>query len=683
MTWRIGIDTGGTFTDLVAINTEDGRLFFHKVHSTPHDPGEALAEGVLELGRRHDFKPTAVRQLIHGTTVATNAVLERKGARTAFVTTRGFRDVLVIQRQNRPRLYDLRSRRPAPVVPRALIFEVTERLLADGSVDTPLARDELVELARRLRAEQVESVGIGFLHGYLNPAHELAARAVLAPLLPGVRLCLAHEVVRSQGEYERFSTCAINSYVQPKMQGYLDRLRRRLEESGLPSQPAIMKSNGGMTSAAVAGQRSVETLLSGPSGGVVAGLRLAGETGRRHLITADVGGTSFDVSLINNGQPSYASRSEIGGLALNVPMVDIHTVGAGGGSIAWIDAGGALRVGPQSAGAMPGPVCYGRGGREPTVTDANLVLGRIAAQSSLAGGMTLDLPAARTAVGGLAGRLGLGLEECAEGIISVVNARMTAAIRKLTVERGLDPAAFALCIFGGAGPLHGAELAEELQMPEVVVPVLPGVFSALGLLLSEMREEQLQTWLQPLASSNPADLAARFAALEAEAADRLGVKAGEARRHRLRRRVLLRFQGQSHTLPIDLPEGPIRTEQLARDFDAAHERLYGYTFAGDALEIVTLWAIVTLDDRPAVPPPYRANGGPVLLGERTVHLEGRDQVVPVYQRFALAPGATLAGPAIVEQPDTTTLLLPGQSGNVDAHGNLILRARPARSPSSP
>lgn len=668
---HIGIDTGGTFTDLVSINT-DGQLHCRKVHSTPHDPGEALSTGVLDLCARNQIDQASLALLIHGTTVATNAVLERKGARTAFITTAGFRDVLIIARQNRPRLYDLRGRRPQPVVPRDLIFEVPERIHHDGSIATPLDHAALTALAEQLKAAQIESIAIGFLNSYVNPEHELAARSVLQPLLPEIRFCLSHEVIRCQGEYERFSTCAINSYVQPKMQGYLDLLMKRLKDNNLPERLFIMKSNGGMTTARVAGERSVETLLSGPAGGVVAGLQLAESSQRPNLITADVGGTSFDVSLIHAGRPTYANTSEINGLAINVPMVDIHTVGAGGGSIGWIDNGGALRVGPQSAGAAPGPVCYGRGGTEPTVTDANLVLGRIAAQSSLAGGMELDLEAARRAMHDrLAGPLGLGIEETAEGIIRIVNARMTAAIRKLTVERGHDPSQFSLCIFGGAGPLHGAELAEEMGMRDVLIPVFPGVFSAVGLLMSKMREEQIRTWLKLLAESTPAELIANFTELETEAIARLG---GEARPV-ISRRLQLRYQGQSHTIPVDLPNDEFQPDQIANLFHEAHHRLYGYRFEDEPIEIVNLWTVVTLPQQVRAMPPYVAESTPALLGARDTFVEGKIVSTPVYNRFSLTPGQTLTGPAIIEQPDTTTLVLPRQEASVDEQGNLILRSR--------
>lgn len=677
MSWRIGIDTGGTFTDIVGINAADGRLFFHKVHSSPRDPGEPLCRGVLELCRRHELDPRAVSQLIHGSTVATNAVLERKGARTAFITTAGFRDVLIIQRQNRPRLYDLRGRRPSPVVPRSLTFEIEERILSDGGVAVPLSESAAAGLAERLRSEGIESVAIGLLNSYVNPAHELALREILLRHLPEARVCLSHEVVRTQGEYERFSTCAINGYVQPKMQGYLDRLCVRLRDDRVAAPVFIMKSNGGMTTAAVAGARSVETLLSGPAGGVVAGLRLAASMRRPNLITADVGGTSFDVSVIHGSAPSYSSRSEIDGLAINVPMVDIHTVGAGGGSIGWLDSGGALRVGPRSAGAVPGPVCYGTGGSEPTVTDANLVLGRIAAKSSLAGGMDLDLEAARESIRTrLAEPLGLGLEETAEGIVQIVNARMTAAIRKLTVERGFDPAAFSLCVFGGAGPLHGAELAEEMGIREVVVPMLPGVFSALGLLLSDMREEQIQAWIQPLDTSDVLEIGARFSDLEAEAIGRLGVSAGEGRHHTIRR-MQLRYLGQGHTLSVDLPAGSIRHETVRALFHETHQRFFGYALEGDPIEIVSLWAVVTLGIGSAALPPYSPLGGRAGTGNRSVTFRGRSVDTPVYQRFLLAPGTVISGPAILEQPDTTTLLPPDWGAEVDTLGNLILTRRQA------
>ena len=680
MNWRIGIDTGGTFTDLVAINSEDGRLFYHKVHSTPGDPGEALSTGILKLCSLHGIDPGEISLLIHGSTVATNAVLERKGARTAFITTAGFRDVLIIQRQNRPRLYDMRGRRPVPIVPRSLIFEAEERILNSGAIEKPLSADGFGSIIARLKAEQIESVAVGFLNSYVNPEHELQARAIIERQLPPINVCLSHEVIRSQGEYERFSTCTINSYVQPKMQVYLNGLKDRLAKNGLQTGLFIMKSNGGMTSAQVAGERSVETLLSGPSGGVLAGMRLAADCRRKNLITADVGGTSFDVSVIHGGNLSYASRSEIDGLALNVPMIDIHTVGAGGGSIGWIDAGGALRVGPQSAGAVPGPVCYGRGGLEPTVTDANLVLGRIAAKSSLAGGMDLDLEAARHAIKTrLAIPLKLGVEETAEGIIRVVNARMTTAIRKLTVERGHDPETFSLCIFGGAGPLHGAELAEEMGVGEVIVPVMPGVFSAFGLLISEMREEQIQTWLRPLAATDLKRLADRFANLEREAAARLGIVPGDKKRHRVVRRLQLRFQGQSHAIAVDLPAGPIRKDAVSALFQNAHKRLYGYAFNDEPVEIVNLWTVVILDLKKTVTPPYRHSATVAQTGRRPVYLEGKLVETPVYDRFALAIKTVLKGPAIIEQPDTTTLILRHQQAEVDAQGNLILKSRKPKS----
>ncbi|NIP84140.1 MAG: hydantoinase/oxoprolinase family protein, partial [Planctomycetales bacterium] len=481
MSLRISADTGGTFTDLVLFDQQEGRLQWRKTASTPADPSRALVSGIDGLAAQ---RKGGVALLVHGTTVATNAVLQRRGAAVALVTTRGFRDVLQIQRQDRPRLYDLRARRAEPLVPRRLRFELEERILYDGRVRTPLDPAELDQLVQRLRDAQVEAVAVGLLHSYANPAHELQVGQVLAQQLPGVTVCLSHEVVGEHGEYERFSTCAMNAFLQPGMQTYLGRLETALQDQQVEAPLFVMKSNGGVMAGAVAGRQAVHTLLSGPAGGVVAGMAIARGHDHPHLITADMGGTSFDVAVLPGGHAAFARDNEIAGLAVGVPMLDIHTVGAGGGSIAWIDAGGSLRVGPQSAGALPGPASYGRGGTLPTVTDANLVLGRLSTDAPLGGEITLDLDAAQAAIHDhLAGPLGLDLIAAAEGVIRVVNATMTRAIGRLSVERGLDPRQFVLCPFGGAGPLHGAELAKEMGIGQTLVPLAPGVTSALGLLM--------------------------------------------------------------------------------------------------------------------------------------------------------------------------------------------------------
>ena len=513
---RIGIDTGGTFTDLVAFAPGGGRLAFHKVVSTPDDPARGIIRGIREIADRVGARAEEIELLVHGTTVATNAVLQRRGARVALITTAGFRDVLQIQRQDRPRLYDLRGRRAEPLVPRALRYEVRERMRFDGSVQTPLDHAQLDGLIDALRRERVDAVAVGLLHSYANPAHELAVGRALAAGLPGAEVCLSHELAGEQGEYERFSTCAMNAFVQPVIARYLGRLEQSLAAHGAAAPLFIMKSSGGVMSAQAAARRAVETVLSGPAGGLVAGAAAArADADYRNLITADMGGTSFDVGVVQDGAAGFARDTEMGGLAISVPLLDIHSIGAGGGSIGWIDAGGALRVGPHSAGARPGPACYGQGGAEPTVTDANLVLGRLGAASLLGGGMAIDQEAARRALHDrLAAPLGITVEAAAEGMIRVVNAAMTAAIRKLTVERGHDPRAFALCPFGGAGPLHGAELAAELGIARTIVPPAPGVNSALGLLMTNLREDRIATFVRRLDRTAAPELERLFAELE-------------------------------------------------------------------------------------------------------------------------------------------------------------------------
>ena len=674
---RVGIDTGGTFTDLVAFDPAGGRLAFHKVGTTPDDPARGIIQGIREIIERIGARAEEVELLIHGTTAATNAVLQRAGARVALITTAGFRDVLQIQRQDRPRLYDLRSRRARPLVPRALRFELRERMRFDGSVRTAVDRAQLDRLIETLRRERVEAVAVGLLHSYANPAHEREVGRALAERLPEVAVCLSHELVGEHGEYERFSTCAMNAFVQPVIQRYLGRLEQGLTEHGIGAPLFIMKSNGGVMSARAAGRRAVETVMSGPAGGLVAGAALARTErghGLRNLITADMGGTSFDVGVVQDGAVAFARDAEMGGLAISVPLLDIHSVGAGGGSIGWIDTGGALRVGPRSAGARPGPACYGLGGAEPTVTDANLVLGRLGAASLLGGRMTVDAEAARRAIHDrLAGPLRITVEAAAEGMIRVVNAAMTAAIRKLTVERGHDPRAFALCPFGGAGPLHGAELAAELGIGRTVVPLAPGVNSAIGLLMTNLREDRIVTFVRRLDRTTAAELEAVFSGLEAAARARLGRSANGAGGLRLTRSLGQRYLGQRYELPVAVRPGSLDLEQVAEGFHAAHERTYGYARTEHPVEVSSVWVATEVDLQPLrLPPAQQAAGGPEPATARPVYFAGRHYRTPIFRRAALAAGAALTGPAIIEQLDATTALWPGQRLEVDRHGQLLL-----------
>jgi N-methylhydantoinase A len=671
MSHRIGIDTGGTFTDLVAFDTQSGKLSFYKLSSTPDDPARAIVEGLQQFCADQQVAPAAIELLVHGTTVATNAVLERRGAKVALITTAGFRDVLHIQRQDRPRMYDLRSRRSPPLVPRRLRLELDERMRFDGKVTRPVNHDQLQRLVELMAVERVEAVAVGFLHSYVNPAHELEVGAALAEALPEVTVCLSHEIVGEQGEYERFSTCVMNAFVQPTVARYLERLEQRLSGSGVNAPLLIMKSNGGVMTASVAAHHCVETVLSGPAGGVVTGAAIAAGNDNSSLITADMGGTSFDVAVIHGQKSLLARTSEIGGLALNVPMLDIHTIGAGGGSIAWIDSGGALRVGPASAGAAPGPACYGRGGTEPTVSDANLVLGRLSSKSLLAGSMSLDPEAAQRAIHNrIAAPLRLSLETAAEGIVRVVNAAMTAAIRRLTVERGHDPRQFALCPFGGAGPLHGAELAAELGVRQTIIPIAPGVASAMGLLMSNLREDRVKSYIRLLTKDCLPQLEQMFSELTQHANQRLASVSGGDRA--VRRALGLRYHGQRYDLVVPLPDSHLDCRQIESDFHGAHQQAYGYRREDEPVEICRLEVSVEVELQPVMLPLSKpATAAPPTDARRAV-FAGRAYDTPVFRRDTLGAGTMLRGPAIIEQLDATTVVWPGQELRVDQYGQLQL-----------
>ena len=668
MSVRIAIDTGGTFTDLVLSDPDTGRLVFHKVPSTPADPSRALVDGVRELAARAGVASAEILFLIHGTTVATNTILQRRGARTAFITTEGFRDVLHIQRQDRPHLYNMRIRRTPALVPRFLRYELPERILHDGSEALPVDRDRLDELIGALREAGIEAVGVGFLHSHVDPGHERSVGEVLRQALPNITVCLSSEMSREEGEYERFSTCAMNAYVQPVMTNYLKRVNDALSGSSVTAPLYVMKSNGGVTSAGNAAGHCVHTILSGPAGGVVAGVEIGRRLDRPNLITADMGGTSFDVAMIHEGAIAFAKNAEIDGLALKAPMMDIHTIGAGGGSVAWIDSGGALRVGPRSAGAVPGPACYRTGGTEPTVTDANLVLGRLSTDSLLGGAITLDPAAARRVIEEkIAAHLGCTVEEAAEGIIRVINASMTAAIRKLTVERGYDPRLFTLVPFGGAGPLHGAELAGELGISDVVIPLAPGVASAEGLVFSNLRTDRIQTHVELLDRIEAEAFKQMLEDLTGQATGDLSTSA-EGRKPVISRRAGLRYAGQGYDIPIDLPGGPVDLVSLESAFHIEHERQYGFARRDQRVQLVNVWvsAELPIADDQRRPADRTVSEPPAPRSIRPVYLRGSWVDTPVYNRTDLRPGQRIDGPAVLEQLDSTTLIGPAQHACVDA-----------------
>lgn len=671
MSVRIAIDTGGTFTDLVLSDTNTDRLVFHKVPSTPEDPSTALVQGIMEIIKIAGVQNEDVQLLIHGTTVATNTILQRKGARAALITTAGFRDVLQIQRQDRPQLYNMRARRTSALISRAHRYEIKERMLFDGTVDSKIDVDQLHDLISEVKKQGIESIAVGFLHSHIDPSHEQVVGEWIRTHCPDISVCLSHELSREEGEYERFSTCAMNAYVQPVMSRYLNRISLALSNATFSDLPLyVMRSNGGIMSASEAAVQCVHTILSGPAGGVVAGLKMGLHAGKPHIITADMGGTSFDVAMIHDHTIAFARDTEIDGLALKAPMLDIHTVGAGGGSIAWIDSGGALRVGPQSAGADPGPVCYGQGGTAPTVTDANLILGRLAPDTILDGAMVLDPDAARDAISSkIANPLNLSLEAAAEGIIRVVNASMTAAIRKLTVERGFDPRKFTLAPFGGAGPLHAAELAQDMDIHHIIVPIAPGVTSAVGLLSSNMRSDRIRTYVRLLNQTQAKDIDDLLYELQSQAERDLS--AASLASYTCRRYAGLRYFGQGYDLPVEISEGEVDMVALETGFNAEHQRQYGFARDDQQVQLVNLWVSVESEmTGQLMSPSDPVNTEPSHAYTRPVYFSGSWHDTPIFRRDHLTAGHTVCGPAIVEQLDSTTLIWPDQTAEVNTWGQL-------------
>ena len=679
MTYRLGVDVGGTFTDLVLHDTETDRLEFGKTPTTPANQALGVAEGVNQLIERLNVSAEAIKFFIHGTTVATNTLLERKGALTALVVTEGFRDVLQIGRQDRPSLYNWRMQRPPPLVPRRLRSEVPERVLHTGEVLRPLKDGALEDVARRLKDLGVESVAVCLLHSYANPSHEQAIAAALRKALPDAAVSLSYDVIPEFREYERMSTTVINAYVAPVMGRYLGELRRSIADAGIGSEVHVMQSNGGTMSAEVATEKPVHTILSGPAAGVIGSVAIANQAAQPNSISVDMGGTSFDVSLCYKGEVRRTRDSEIDRLPVKVPMVDIHTLGAGGGSIAWIDPGGALRVGPQSAGAEPGPACYGRGGEEPTVTDANLVLGRSSPESFLAGRLALDADKALQAVHDrIAGPLNMSVEEAAEGIVRVVNAGMIKGIRVVSVAKGYDPREFCLVAFGGAGPLHAAELADELDIPRVLVPIAPGVTSALGLLMADLRTDLVRTVLRSSDVVEPEELSALYSEMEDEAIEWMRREGMARDAVTLVRMADVRYLGQGFELEVPMAADRLDAAELGQVYERfhdEHDRLYGYARRENPMEIVNL-RVTALTELPR--PKLEAAAGrsadarTALTGQRQVYFRNEPMNSDIYDRDRLGQGNVFSGPAIVEQLDSTTVVWPGQRASVDALGNLIL-----------
>jgi N-methylhydantoinase A len=659
---KIGVDIGGTFTDFVIV--QDGELRIYKVPSTPRDPSEAFLQGLAEL------EIPAGAHYVHGSTVATNAILERRGARAALLTTEGFRDVLEIGRQTRLHLYALHPAKHEPLIPRERCVEVPERVDKEGRVLVPLDEEALEAALDRIQASGAEAVAVVFLFSFAYPEHERRAGEWAATR--GLSVSLSSEILPEYREYERASTTAANAYVAPLMDRYLSRLDARLEVRGR-ERLQIMQSNGGVISVDTARREAVRTVLSGPAGGVVGAWKVAALSGFERLITFDMGGTSTDVSLVE-GRPLVAPEGgTISNLPIRIPMLDIHTVGAGGGSLARVDAGGGLRVGPESAGADPGPAAYGRGD-QPTVTDANLVLGRLFVGSFLGGRMTLDPERSRAALAPLASRLGLSLEAMAEGVVRVANVQMGRALRRVSVERGHDPRRFCLVAFGGGGPLHACDLAVETGIPEVLVPRYPGTLSALGMLLSDVRKEYSRTVMRPV-EGELAGLERVFTALEEQARSVMSAEGVGEPDLRLERWLDLRYRGQSYELAV--PASTLEPQRVAESFHAAYQTRYGYASPGAPCEVVNVRLRAV--GRVAQPQlPYgdpQPHPPPSPLGVQPLYTDGAWLDCPLFDRERLLPGQEIQGPALLVQEDTTTWIPPRWNARADGWYNMVVTRR--------
>lgn len=651
----VGVDTGGTFTDFTWCDGDEWGEY--KLLSTPSDPAEAVLAGLRHIAGERGF------DLVHGSTVATNAILEKKGAKTALVTNRRFEDVLEIGRQNRPELYRLAVRREPPLIPAELRFGIPGRFSAEGEELEPFDEEAMQQVAERLRAAKVESIAVSLLFSFARPEHELKVREQLTGL--DIPVSLSHQTLSEFREYERSSTTVINAYVTPKMENYIGRLGKEVGNRRF----RIMQSNGGSISAETAMQESVRTILSGPAGGVVGAWQVGKQAGFDRLITFDMGGTSTDVALLDGRLP-LTTESTIAGYPVKVPMLDIHTVGAGGGSMASIDSGGSLKVGPESAGADPGPICYGEG-EAVTVTDANLFLGRLVPEHFLGGAMRLQDERIAPYVEQLARQLDITPVELAQGVLDIANTTMERAIKVISVEKGHDPREFTLFSFGGAGGMHAAELARLLQIPTVLLPANPGVLSAGGMLMADIVKDYSLTVMCDQERTRSDEIETAFAPLLEQGHKDLLHEGGEAERIRLERYLDMRYRGQSHEIMVPLADDPIA------EFHRMHERLYGYADVGREIETVNIrLRAVGQPQRPSLyelPAGGETPAPEACLGERDVCFAGREYRAPVYRRDKLGNGNRFAGPAIIVEYSSTIVVPPAAEGEVDRFGNIVLK----------
>ena len=696
--YRLGIDIGGTFTDATLVNETTGEIRVGKVPSTPEDPSTGFMNATDRMLLKASVEPDEVEYVVHGTTVATNAIIEKKVAPTGFITTFGFRDLLEIQRQIRPTLYDLQFEKPRPLVPRYLCFGIPERLDAQGRVLTPLDENALVDAVHQLKRENVTAVAVCFLHSYINPAHEKRVGEILCEVFPDAIVSLSSEVAPEFREYFRASTTVINACIRPIVAHYLRSIEDRLREKGIAAELLVMQSSGGVFTFASASEKPVFMVESGPAAGVIAATYLGTALGHPDVISFDMGGTTAKAGLVQDGVPRVTKEYEVGtaaksgvgasrgaGYPIRTPVIDLVEIGAGGGSIAWVDSGGILRVGPQSAGADPGPVCYGKGGSEPTITDANLVLGRLNPSYFLGGEIALEVEAARKAIyEKCAQPLGMDLVETAHGIVEIANTAMTNALRLVSVQRGYDPRDFALVAFGGAGPVHANRLAIEVQIPRTVIPMSPGTTSAMGLLVTDLKHDYSRTLIQRVDQVDVDMVAIIYRELEVDGRESLEREGVNPEKITFLHQVDMRYVGQSYELTIPLSEGKLgaaEIEGVLAQFHREHDRAYGYSAPNEPAEFVNLRlsAIGKINK-----PQLRELGkeeddiSTAQKESRSVYFDERKDFVecPIYDRYRLSAGCVLEGPAIVEEIDATTVIHPGYEALVDKFGNLILTKAP-------
>lgn len=681
MGYMIGVDVGGTFTDFSVFDSETKRLFHYKHSSTPDDPSRSIVSGIHYILESEGIDPVAVEYLAHGTTVATNALIEKRGARMGLITTKGFKDLMEIGNQKRPSLYDLLKEKPESLIPSGLKCEVEERLLHDGSVKIPLNEEDVRKAVRFFQEQNVTTIAVCTLFSFINPAHERRIKEIILEEYPEAYVSISSELVSEFREYSRMSTTVLNAYLGPVMKKYVENFQNSVRESGIAVAPYVTQSNGSIISIAETVECPIKTAVSGPSAGVVGATYIGRQCGIDKIITFDMGGTSADISLIKDGKAQVSYERMVEGYPARIPMIDIITVGAGGGSIAAIDEGGALKVGPRSAGAVPGPACYMRGGENPTVTDANILLGKLNRHKILGGRMDVDWNLAYDAIQKkISGKSSLSVEDAAAGIISVVNSNMVRAIRVVSVERGYDAREFTLMAFGGAGPLHACEVARELGITQVLLPPAPGTLCSLGLLMADTRFDLSQSYIMIAAPQNLSEMNRIFSQLTEEG-DKMLENEGIAKEDRTFVYSLdCRYERQNYEITVELPTGEITEEVLSglvEQFHQEHERSYGYYDQKKNIQMVNyrVGAVGTIDKPDLSEHPVEENPQvPAPVEVRKVRFEGSPEYLDtnIYQRTQLPCGCTVSGPAIIEQMDSTSIIPPGWQAYNDLFLNLIV-----------